>query len=83
MVLLFLFPLWLIVGTTRLEPSRGKVSSAIAISANRRLPVPQMLSTFHRRAQRTAFRRRGVHQQSRSFARGNAQHVADLISSHS
>jgi hypothetical protein len=33
--------------------------------------VRETLSIFHRRAQRTSFRRRGAHQQSRLFARWN------------
>src|SRR5215510_10256395 len=44
MVLPFLFPLWLIVGTTRLEPSRGKCqaqSPSVRIGNSR----------FHKRSQ--------------------------------
>jgi hypothetical protein len=35
------------------------------------IPIPQTLSAFHPRAQRNAFRCRGVRLQSRSFARKN------------
>jgi hypothetical protein len=43
----------------------------VALSANRRFEFPETPSVFHPRAQRTAFRRHDVRQQSRLFSRLN------------
>jgi len=55
--------------TFRFQLSSGKtiLSAAFRVKLKSAMRVPKTQSAFHERAERNAFRRRGVHQQPRLF----------------
>ena len=67
MVLLFLFPLWLILGTAGLEQAKNLAGESVKRNRHQcesATPSSRNALSFHPRAQRNAFRRRDVRVQS-------------------